>query len=75
MAKYIKETTSTHKKQSDYIGVTWNTQNQKWTSCVNENGIRYECGYYDNERDAAKGRDMKILRLGLKAKLQILTKL
>lgn len=57
---------------SKYTGVGWNRENQKWKSSVSEKNIKYDCGYYDNERDAAKARDRKILALGLKKPLQIL---
>jgi hypothetical protein len=57
---------------SIYKGVGWNRKMQKWRSSVSEKGIKYDCGYFDNERDAAKSRDRKILALGLNKPLQIL---
>ncbi|WP_035647364.1 AP2 domain-containing protein [Flavobacterium sp. ASV13] len=57
---------------SKYTGVGWNRSMQKWRSSVSGQGVKYDCGYFDNERDAAKARDMKILALGLKKPLQIL---
>lgn len=57
---------------SNYIGVGWNREQQKWRSSVSEKGVKYDCGYFDSERDAAKARDRKILALGLNKPLQIL---
>lgn len=57
---------------SKYIGVGWNREQQKWRSSVSEKGVKYDCGYFDSEREAAKARDRKILALGLKKPLQIL---
>lgn len=57
---------------SIYIGVGWNRELQKWRSSISENGIKYDCGYHKNEREAAKARDKKILALGLNKSLQIL---
>ena len=72
--KQTKQVTNTHKKESKYQGVSWNVQGQKWKSSVHENGVKYECGYFDTERAAALGRDKKIIALGLSKKLQILKK-
>lgn len=74
MTKYIKETTSTHSRVSDYKGVKWCKKAEKWNSYITESGIRHECGYYSSEREAAKARDLTIIKKGLKAKLQILSK-
>lgn len=74
MAKFVKSVSNTHKRHSDYDGVSWNTQSQQWKSSVSYKGIKYECGYYDNERDAAKARDRKIIALNINKPLQILKK-
>lgn len=74
MAKFIKSVSNIHNRYSDYDGVTWNTQSQLWKSSVSDKGIKYECGYYNNERDAVKARDKKIIELGIKKPLQILKK-
>lgn len=59
--------------KSNYIGVLWDKRARKWKATVTHNKIRYECGYHEDDREAAKLRDMKILNLGLdKSKLQIL---
>lgn len=57
---------------SKYIGVKWNRDLQKWSSSFSENGIRYHCGFYDCEKSAVKARDIKIVEIGSKKKLQIL---
>lgn len=59
-------------RTSKYSGVGWNREQQKWRSSVSQSGIKYDCGYHENERDAAKARDRKILALGLNKPLQIL---
>jgi hypothetical protein len=63
-----------HNKHSDYKGVNWDRKSQKWTASVTNKGIRYECGYHDEERNAAVARDKKIIALGLSVKLQVLKK-
>lgn len=60
-------------KVSKYKGVSWDTNSQKWLSQVAENKTVHQCGYFKDDREAAKARDLKILRLGLKKPLQILT--
>ncbi|WP_295093736.1 AP2 domain-containing protein [uncultured Flavobacterium sp.] len=62
----------TNPRTSNYTGVGWNRKQQNWRSSVTANGIKYDCGYHDTEREAAKARDRKILALGLKKPLQIL---
>ena len=68
----VKTTTNSHKRASEYIGVSWRSDIQKWTASVTANNIKYECGYYDNEREAAIGRDKKIIALNFKKPLQVL---
>ncbi|MBF4484416.1 hypothetical protein [Flavobacterium sp. CSZ] len=63
---------STNSRVSIYTGVGWNRETQSWKSSVSEKGVKYDCGYYDNERDAAKVRDRKILALSLDKPLQVL---
>lgn len=57
---------------SKYTGVSWDKKAQKWESCVTYKKIRYNCGFYDNERDAAKARDKRILAFNMDKPLQIL---
>lgn len=71
----IKPTKPQNNRTSIYNGVSWKRENQKWTASVSNNGIKYDCGYFDNERDAAKSRDRKILALGFNKPLQVLTPL
>jgi hypothetical protein len=59
-------------RDSDYLGVAWNRDLQKWHSTVIEKGIKYDCGYFDNDRDACLARDKKILTHGLNKPLQVL---
>jgi len=67
-----KITKKTNNRVSGYTGVGWNREQQKWRSSVSSGGIKYDCGYHNTERDAAKARDRKILALGLSKPLQIL---
>lgn len=62
----------TKTKVSPYTGVGWNKSNQKWKATVTSQKVTYECGHFDNDRAAAKARDMKIIALNLKKPLQIL---
>ena len=59
-------------KVSSYAGVSWNKSNQKWKATVTSDNITYECGHFDDDRAAAKARDLKIIALNLKKPLQIL---
>jgi hypothetical protein len=70
--KYIKESTHSNHRVSKYTGVRWDREHSKWVSTVLDKGIKYLCGCFDDDREAAKARDMKIISLGLKKPLQIL---
>jgi len=70
--KQLKDTTSTHGRMSDYKGVRWNKNCSMWHSSFTHKGITYDCGFFANDKDAAKSRDIKIISLGLKLPLQIL---
>lgn len=59
-------------KVSPYKGVNWNKGNQMWQATVTAKNITYQCGMFDDERVAAKARDMKIIALKLEKPLQIL---
>lgn len=39
---------------------------------ITEKGVTYHCGFFDNDRDAAKARDKKIIAYGLKKPIQVL---
>lgn len=71
-SRTVKTVTGSHNRTSNYIGVNWKTSCQKWLSSVTDKGTKYECGYHDSERDAAKARDRKILALNIKKPLQVL---
>ena len=75
MSRLLKQNTRTNSRVSKFTGVSWHSETQKWRATVSSKGIKYECGYYDTERAAAKGRDMKIVNLNLKKPLQILKNL
>lgn len=62
----------TRTKVSPYSGVGWNKSNQKWKATVTADNVTYECGHFDDDRAAAKARDMKIIALKLNKPLQIL---
>lgn len=55
-----------------YSGVSYNRFTKKYTSTVAHKQIKYNCGSYDTEVEAAKARDRKILEKGLNVKLQVL---
>jgi len=70
--KYIKESKHSNNRVSKYTGVRWDREHSKWVSTVRDNGITYLCGCFEDDREAAKARDIKISSLGLKKPLQIL---
>jgi hypothetical protein len=70
--KFIKEGRTSNNRVSKYVGVRWNRDASKWISTVLDKGITYLCGCFDDDREAAKARDMKIISLGLNKPLQIL---
>jgi hypothetical protein len=70
--KYIKDNRISNHRVSKYTGVRWNRENYKWISTVLHNKVKYLCGCFDDDREAAKARDTKIISLGLKKPLQIL---
>ena len=59
-------------KVSIYRGVGWDNSTQKWKATVTDKNVTYECGSFENDRAAAKARDLKILALRLNKPLQIL---
>lgn len=70
--KFIKDSTISSNRVSKYVGVRWQRESSKWISTVLDKGITYLCGCFDDDREAAKARDTKIISLGLKKPLQIL---
>lgn len=63
-----------HSRASEYKGVSWHTNSQKWQSSITVKGVIYNCGYFDDDRAAAKARDRKIIAFNLNKPLQILKK-
>jgi hypothetical protein len=39
---------------SDYCGVCWNKQNQKWAAYISKDKKRYHIGYFTDEKKAAR---------------------
>lgn len=70
--KFIKESTYSNNRVSKYVGIRWHRESSKWISTVLDKGITYLCGCFDDDREAAKARDFKIISLGLNKPLQIL---
>ncbi len=70
--KFIKESRLSTNRASKYVGVRWHTESNKWVCTVLDKGTTYLCGCFDDDRAAAKARDMKIISLGLNKPLQIL---
>lgn len=70
--KFIKDSRISNNRVSKYVGVRWHRESSKWISTVLDKGITYLCGCFDDDREAAKARDTKIISLGLKKPLQIL---
>jgi len=58
----------------DFVGVRWSSQHQRWKAGFTYKKVRYECGYYTDQREAVLARDKRIIQLGLDIKLQILKK-
>lgn len=56
----------------DYRGIRWVAEHQKWQSTINHKGIKYHCGMHENQMDAVKARDKKIIQHGLNIPLQII---
>lgn len=70
--KYIKESTHSNHRVSKYTGVRWHREHSKWIATVLHNKVKYLCGCFEDDREAAKARDTKIISLGLNKPLQIL---
>lgn len=63
------QNTSTHRRASEYKGVNFRVDIQKWRASINYKGDKIEAGFSDSERGAAILRDKKIIALGLDQKL------
>lgn len=71
---YTYQVSGTHSRVSKYQGVVWCKTACKWRAYLKDKGITYECGYFSDDREAAKARDIKILQLSIKKPLQVLKK-
>lgn len=70
--KFNKQREPSHNRHSPYTGVRWSTEYDKWYATISEKGVTYHCGFHDNDKEAAKARDKKIIALSLKKPLQVL---
>jgi len=68
--RWISRVRNTSKKQtansSQYLGVSWDSVNDKWAVELKHEGVRYRLGRFVDEVDAAKAYDKKALELGRK---------
>jgi hypothetical protein len=53
---------------SQYTGVSWNKQTQKWLASVNHKNKKYHIGYFENDEDAAKAVNFKCQEFKIKLK-------
>ncbi|RKS00428.1 hypothetical protein [Flavobacterium sp. 102] len=74
MHRRTKQKEVSHRRVSKYTGVRWNQEANKWGATVTDKKVSHHCGFYSDERDAAKARDIKIIALALNKPLQILKK-
>eukprot|EP00940_MAST-03C_sp_MAST-3C-sp2_P003043 g3043.t1 len=49
--------TRTHRKRSEFVGVTWNEPTKKWKACIYADGKRKYLGSFAAENDAARAYD------------------
>jgi len=49
---------------SRYTGVAWQASDKAWSSQLMYKGERYYVGYFKDEMDAVRARDMKLIELG-----------
>lgn len=70
--RFNKQRPPSHKRHSKYTGVKWSGEHEKWYSILSENKVSYHCGFHDDDRAAAKARDMKIIQINSNKPLQVL---
>ena len=60
-------------KRTNYKGVRWRKNEQRFVSSITFNGKLLHCGTCKNDREAARLRDLAIIKYGLSLnKLQVL---
>ena len=60
------------RKTTEYKNISWSQKKRRWIGAITHNKVRFECGMFENELDAVKAVDRKIIALGLPtSKLQI----
>ncbi len=58
-----QQNTLSRKGTSRFKGVSWNTRKRKWRVAFNWQGKTHFVGYFDDEEDAARAYDARILPL------------
>lgn len=48
---------------SKYVGVSWNKFRERWESAIKNDGKRVFIGYFEDEDDAGRARDLKAMEL------------
>lgn len=60
------------RKTTEYKNISWSQKRRRWVAAITHKKVRYECGMFENEIDAVKAVDRRIIALWLpKSKLQI----
>lgn len=60
-------------KTTNYKNISWDRTQRLWRGHISHKGVRFDCGYFPEERSAVLAVDKKILAIGLDyKKLQIL---
>lgn len=62
-AENVRNSKSRKNSTSKYVGVSWRKRCGKWVAKVRMNKKDYHVGYFDNEVEAAKARDVIALKL------------
>ena len=60
-------------KTTNYKNISWDRVRRLWRGHISHKGVRFDCGSYEEELQAVRAVDMKIIKNGLDyKKLQIL---